>query len=59
MNSTIGLGINLTTAKDPQLEPEESTPNDIGDTDEGPNDLQNYPILIEANRAGNSYRVKA
>ncbi len=59
LNPLEGLGINLTTAKDPALEPELSTPNDIGDADEGPNDLQNFPILIEANRAGNSYRIKA
>lgn len=48
-----GLGINL------QLnEPNNTvTPNDAGDADEGPNNLQNYPVLSRAGQAGNRTNV--
>ena len=39
--SNIGLGIQLGSLTSP-------LPNDPGDTDSGPNDLQNYPVLTDA-----------
>ena len=40
-----GLGINLEGALDA---PSSVTPNDVTDTDTGPNDLQNFPLITSA-----------
>lgn len=44
-------GIDL--SMEPYGFPDAINPNDVSDTDEGPNDLQNYPILLYAQRSGN------
>jgi CSLREA domain-containing protein len=46
--SNVGLGIDL-TASGQQIDPPDGvTPNDLGDGDGGPNNLQNYPVLTSA-----------
>jgi hypothetical protein len=46
-----GLGISLTTVEAPTSDPASATPNDPGDADSGPNDLQNYPVLSSVGAA--------
>ena len=41
-----GLGINL-------FAPDLVTPNDVGDADTGPSDLQNFPVIASVTAAGN------
>jgi hypothetical protein len=43
-----GLGIDLGTGENPEWHGDGVTPNDLGDVDAGPNDLQNYPVLTSA-----------
>jgi hypothetical protein len=42
------LGIDLGTGANPEFHGDGVTPNDAGDGDAGPNNLQNYPILTSA-----------
>ena len=48
IHSNVGLGINLQDINDPT---NGVTPNDTKDLDDGPNTLQNYPVLTTAGTA--------
>lgn len=50
---TAGLGIDLNSNGSPAG----VTPNDLGDADTGPNDLQNFPVLSSAVRSGSTITV--
>jgi CSLREA domain-containing protein len=47
--NTDSLGINLSN--------DGVTPNDPGDTDTGPNNLQNFPVLTTASKSGSSINI--
>jgi PKD repeat protein len=52
------LGINLAPDVYTQSYPNTVTPNDTGDLDTGPNNLQNYPIITSATGDGSSTTVR-
>ena len=52
IHSNFGLGIDLTP-----YTPDGVTQNDSGDTDAGPNNLQNFPVLTSVFRTGDSTTI--
>jgi hypothetical protein len=55
IHSNTSLGISFSGRED--LASNKATPNDPGDTDTGPNNLQNYPLITSANFANNSVTI--
>jgi CSLREA domain-containing protein len=52
--SNAGLGIDLQSGAVSEV-----TPNDTGDADTGPNNLQNFPLITSANFVGSSVNIQA
>lgn len=57
--SNDGLGINLLAATGSEDPRDGRTPNDLGDADTGPNNLQNFPVLRSAETAGDTTTIRA